>query len=95
MYSEIQDHQANFINKASNKILCEIYNKEIQGKLGLLLYSRDPFAMEQIKRIEEIAKIIDRQIREGNNRRALLFTCLLKKKVAELVDATKNTDINL
>lgn len=95
MNGEIQYFQANFFNKASDKICCDLYNKKIRSKLGLLLCYGNPYVMNQIKKIEEIEKIIDRQIRTGNNRRALLFTCLLKKTVVELVEAVEKMNISL
>ncbi len=87
--------QANLINKASDEICSILYDKEIQSKLGFLLCSNHELVSRKLKDIEAMQRIIDGHTRLGNFKRALIFCCLLKRSVKELVQMVQNTKVKL
>lgn len=90
---EIEEVQANYLNYTYSKFSNLVHSEHIESKLGFLICSGNKVVIEGIKNIEIIEKTIDRQIQTGNNRRALIFICLLKKKVVDLVNYVEKINI--
>lgn len=82
--------QAKLINKILTQNMDKLNNKNVKNKLEYLLWLGDMEIENYMKQINIIYKIVDRSITVNNYKRALRYTCLLKRYVENVISLIEN-----
>ena len=82
--------QQKLLNKTLKLISERLYDCNVQSKLGFLICIEQEEIIYEIKKIDNVFKMIDRSIDVGNYKKAIMLCCYLNNITDKVVNIVLN-----